>query len=115
MVNSAFSQTFSNGGDAKTWLNTNGYWTSFGVFSSSITISDNGSPGGLVGWNPTAFAVAPNPLIGTIYTAGSKIVFQNGEIRTILGIDDYSPLYIDIFYDTPISTSILFPITIGNL
>lgn len=114
LVNSAFSQSFSNGGDAKTWLNTNGYWTSFGVFSSSITIADDGG-GGLLGWNPTAFAVAPNPLIGTTYTIGSKIVFQNGEIRTIVGIDDYSPTYIDIFYDSPISTSILFPITIGNL
>ena len=30
LVNSAFSQSFSTAGDAKTWLNTNGYWTSFG-------------------------------------------------------------------------------------
>lgn len=79
----------------------------------TLTIADNGSPGGLGGWNPTAFAIAPNPAIGTAYPVGSKITFQNGEVRTIIQIDDYSPTYIDIFYDSPISTSILFPITIG--
>ena len=104
---------FTSGIAAKIWLNDNGYWTSYVGFTSSITIADNGSPGGLVGWNPTAFAVAPNPLIGTTYPVGSQIIFQNGEIRYIIQIDDYSPTYIDIFYDSPISTNILFPIIIG--
>lgn len=74
------------------------------------------SDGGLVGWSvggsPTAFSIAPNPDIGTIYPVGSQITFQNGEIRTMVAIDDYSPSYIDLFYDSPISTGTLFPITI---
>ena len=57
--------------------------------------------------------IAPNPAVGTIYPVGSQITFQNGEVRTIVQIDDYSPTYMDIFYDSPISTGILFPITIG--
>ena len=81
-------------------------------FGLSLIIADDGG-GGLVGWNPTAFAIAPNPAVGTIYPVGSQITFQNGEVRTIVQIDDYSPTYMDIFYDSPISTGILFPITIG--
>jgi hypothetical protein len=29
LVNSTFGQSFSTGADAKTWLNSNGYWTSW--------------------------------------------------------------------------------------
>jgi hypothetical protein len=31
LVNRVFNQSFANGGDAKTWLNDNGYWTSYGL------------------------------------------------------------------------------------
>ena len=34
LVNQKFSQSFVNGGDAKEWLNTNGYWTSFSTPSN---------------------------------------------------------------------------------
>jgi hypothetical protein len=30
LVNNAFNQSFTTGDGAKTWLNTNGYWTSYG-------------------------------------------------------------------------------------
>ena len=78
---------------------------------SCLDIATN-SDGNLIGWNSTAFAISPNPAIGSTYPVGSQIIFQNGEIRTMVFVDDYSPLYMDIFYDTPISDSILFPIRI---
>jgi hypothetical protein len=34
LVNQKFSQSFVNGVDAKEWLNTNGYWTSFSTISN---------------------------------------------------------------------------------
>jgi hypothetical protein len=81
------------------------------IISSCLDIATNSS-GGLGGWNPTAFDISPNPEVGTTYPVGSFITFQNGEIRTIIQIDDYSPIYVDIFYDSPISSGTLFPITI---
>lgn len=107
LTNTIFDQSFTAASDASIWLTTNGYWNSY----PCLGIATNGS-GGLGGWNPTAFDITPNPAIGTTYPVGSQITFQNGEIRTIIQIDDYSPTYIDIFYDTPISTTTLFPITI---
>jgi hypothetical protein len=107
--------TFSAALSAKTWLNNNGYWTSYGEFSSSITIATNAG-GGLTGFNvggqAVAFAILSNPAIGTTYPVGSTIIFQNGESRTFVGYDDYGAQY-DVFYDSPISTGTLFPITIG--
>jgi hypothetical protein len=35
LANQIFDQNFSNGNDAKTWLNNNGYWTSWTGFGSS--------------------------------------------------------------------------------
>jgi hypothetical protein len=109
------SGPFASGPAAKTWLNANGYWTSYGEFSSSITIATNAA-GGLDGFNvggqAIAFTILANPAIGTTYPIGSTIVFQNGEARTFVGYDDYGSTY-DMFYDSPISTGTLFPITIG--
>ena len=85
--------------------------TRFG-FAGPLTIATN-SGGGLNGWNPTAFDISPNPAIGTTYPVGSQITFQNGEVRTMVQVDDYSPTYMDIFYDSPISSTTLFPITIS--
>ena len=34
LVNDMFNQTFANGNLAKTWLNNNGYWTSWGIESN---------------------------------------------------------------------------------
>lgn len=41
LANSTFGQSFSTGADAKTWLNTNGYWTSFldsGIVTDGLTL-----------------------------------------------------------------------------
>jgi len=117
LVNKKFGQSFlsASASVAKTWLNTNGYWTSYGEFSSSITIATNAG-GGLIGFSVGAQAIAfdilANPAIGTTYPIGSTIIFQNGETRTLVGYDNYGSYY-DVFYDSPISTNILFPIIIG--
>jgi hypothetical protein len=37
LVNDIFDQTFATGDDAKDWLNTNGYWTSWGITSTGGT------------------------------------------------------------------------------
>jgi hypothetical protein len=94
--------------DAYRWVIDSGYWTSF---NRPLTIDTN-LEGGLDGWDPVAFSISPNSDIGTVYSVGSQIIFQNGEIRTITQIDDYSPTYMDIFYDSAIGDSVLFPITI---
>ena len=77
-----------------------------------LTIATN-YDGNLVGWNPNALSVAVNPAIGTTYTVGSTITWQDNTTAIITQIDDYSPIYIDIFWDTP-KTGTLFPITLSN-
>ena len=39
LVSNMFNQTFPNGDLAKTWLNNNGYWTSWGITSSGGTFN----------------------------------------------------------------------------
>jgi hypothetical protein len=81
---------------------------------SCLNIATNAG-GGLTGFNTggqaITFAITANPAVGTTYPVGSFITFQNGEIRTMVQIDDYGASY-DVFYDSPISSEILFPITI---
>jgi hypothetical protein len=74
------------------------------------TNSDGGLNGFIEAGNP-AFSISPNPAVGTTYPVGSFITFQNGEVRTITAIADYGAYY-DVFYDSPISSGTLFPITI---
>jgi hypothetical protein len=105
------SQTFSSATEASIWLTNNGFWNSYPCLGIA-TNSTGGLDGFSVGGQAVAFSILPNPVIGTTYPVGSQITFQNGEVRTMIGIDDYSPSYIDIFYDSPISTNILFPIII---
>ena len=84
-------------------------------FGLSLSIATNAGgvlDGFAVGGQAVAFAILANPAIGTTYPIGSQITFQNGEVRTFVGYDDYGSQY-DMFYDSPISTSTLFPITIG--
>jgi hypothetical protein len=68
--------------------------------------------GGTGGWGATVLAVAYDSAIINTYGVGSKIVFQNGEVRTITFIDDYGPLYLDISFDTSTTSSPFFPIQI---
>jgi len=49
LVNTVFSQSFTNGIDAKTWLNGQGYWTSFGndfTYSNTINLPWPSNPSG---------------------------------------------------------------------
>lgn len=68
--------------------------------------------GGLTGWGSTALAVAYNPVIISTYGVGSTITFYDNTTATVTGIDNYGPLYIDIFWNTP-KTGTLFPITLS--
>ena len=84
-------------------------------FTPPLTIATDaggGLNGFVVGGQAVAFTILANPAIGTTYPIGSQITFQNGEVRTFIGYDDYGSQY-DMFYDSPISTNILFPIVIG--
>jgi hypothetical protein len=81
---------------------------------SCLNIATNAG-GGLIGFNTggqaITFDILANPAVGTTYPVGSIITFQNGEVRTLVGIDDYGAVY-DVFYSSPISSPTLFPITI---
>lgn len=75
-----------------------------------LTIATNDG-GGLTGWNSQALSVSYNPVITSTYGPGSTITFQDSTTATITQIDDYGPIYIDIFWNTP-KTGNLFPITL---
>jgi hypothetical protein len=81
---------------------------------SCLNIATNaggGLDGFSVGGQAVGMAISANPAVGTTYPIGSFITFQNGEVRTLVGIDDYGAQY-DVFYSSPISSATLFPITI---
>ena len=77
-----------------------------------LTIATNDG-GGLTGWGPTALSVAYDPVIISTYGPGSTITWQDSTTATITQIDDYGPIYIDIFWDTT-KIGTLFPITLTN-
>jgi hypothetical protein len=79
---------------------------------TSLTIPTN-SDGGLGGWSPGAASIPYSPTVVDTYPVGSTITFQDNTTATIIGWDDYGPLYIDIFWDIP-KTGDLFPITLSN-
>lgn len=89
---------------------------------AGITADDGGPPplviatndgGGLGGWNSNALSIAYNPTVISTYPVGSTITFQDGATATITQWDDYGPIYIDLFWDTP-KTGTLFPITLST-
>ena len=110
LTNGLFNQSFTAASDASIWLTTNGYWNSYPCLGIA-TNAGGGLNGFSVGGQAVAFDITSNPEIGTTYPIGSLITFQNGEVRTFVGYDDYGSIY-DMFYDSPISTDTLFPITI---
>ena len=110
LTNTVFNQSFTEASDASVWLTTNGYWNSYPCLGIA-TNAGGGLTGFNVGGQAIAFQITSNPAIGTTYPIGSLITFQNGETRTFVGYDDYGSVY-DMFYDSPISSAILFPITI---
>ena len=84
--------------------------TRFG-FAGPLTVLTNDT-GGLTGWGSGALSVTYDPTLISTYPVGSTITFQDGSTATITQWDDYGPIYIDLFWDTP-KTGILFPITIN--
>ena len=76
----------------------------------SLVIPTNDG-GGLTGWNPQAASIAYSATVISTFPPGSTITFQDGSTATIIQWDDYGPLYIDLFWDTP-KTGIIFPITL---
>ena len=69
--------------------------------------------GGLTGWAPGAAGIPYSATVIATYPIGSTITFQDNTTATIVGWDDYGPLYIDIFWDTP-KTGTIFPITLST-
>jgi hypothetical protein len=110
LTNGLFNQSFTGASEASVWLTTNGYWNSYPCLGIA-TNAAGGLDGFIVGGQAVAFTILSNPAIGTTYPIGSQITFQNGEVRTFVGYDDYGSVY-DMFYDSPISSLTLFPITI---
>ena len=70
--------------------------------------------GGLTGWSPQSASIPYSPTVISQFPIGSTITFQDNTTATIGFWDDYGPIYIDIFWDTP-KTGDLFPITLTSV
>lgn len=107
LVNGVFNQNFVTGNDAKTWLNNNGYWTSYVVsLCDSFTFSGNNATtttnsainDGTSGWDSSAYSLET-------FTGPVSVTFQtsaNGNI--LMGGFSYNPTvnlgdtYVDTSY-----------------
>jgi hypothetical protein len=78
----------------------------------SLVIPTNDG-GGLTGWAPGSASIPYSATVIGDYPVGSTITFQDNTTATIVGWDNYGPLYIDIFWDTP-KTGTIFPITLST-
>jgi hypothetical protein len=78
----------------------------------SLVIPTNDG-GGLTGWSSTSAGIPYSPTVIAAYPVGSTITFQDNTTATITQWDDYGPLYIDIFWNTP-KVGIIFPITLST-
>jgi hypothetical protein len=88
------NQSFANGDEAKTWLNDNGYWTSYGVSicdtftfigNNAITTSNSAINDGTAGWDSSAYSLQT-------FTGPVSVTFQtsaNG--NTLMGGFSYNP------------------------
>jgi hypothetical protein len=74
IVKIAFGQTFGTGDDAKTWLNNNGYWTSWGLGTPSATPTPTPTPAGATSTpTPTPQPTAtPTPTPTGFYYASTQ-------------------------------------------
>ena len=76
----------------------------------SLVIPTNDT-GGLTGWSSTSAGIPYSATVIATYPVGSTITFQDGSTATIAQWDNYGPIYIDIFWNTP-KTGTIFPITL---
>lgn len=92
-TNSIFSQNFTGGTDAATWLNANGYWTSYGLTPSIVTdnlqlyltAGDTDSyPGSGTSW----FDLSPNSYTSTLIN-GVGFSSASGGTLTFNGVNQY--------------------------
>lgn len=80
-------QNFTNGSDAKTWLNNNGYWTSF---STSLILSlDSGNPSSYSGTGSSWYDLSGNGNNATLINTQTYSASYDG----ILQFDDVSLEY----------------------
>jgi hypothetical protein len=107
LVNGVFNQNFVNGDEAKTWLNNNGYWTSYGVsLCDSFTFSGNNATtttnsainDGTGGWDSSAYSLET-------FTGPVSVTFQTSASgNTLMGGFSYNPTanlnntYVDTSY-----------------
>ena len=101
LVNGVFNQNFVNGSDAKTWLNNNGYWTSF----TSITPTPTASP---VSTTPT-----PTPSVTPTMYYYSVSGYSCGVSCSLVGsytVMSPTPLTIGYFYNNPENRGYTFEI-----
>ena len=107
LTNNVFNQNFVNGNDAKTWLNNNGYWTSYGVSlcdsftfigNNATTTTNSAINNGTSGWDSSAYSLET-------FTGPVSVTFQtsaNGNI--LMGGFSYNPTvnlgdtYVDTSY-----------------
>jgi hypothetical protein len=100
-------QSFATGEDAKTWLNNNGYWTSYGVSlcdsftfigNNATTTTNSAINDGTSGWDSSAYSLET-------FTGPVSVTFQtsaNG--NTLMGGFSYNPTvnlgdtYVDTSY-----------------
>jgi hypothetical protein len=71
------------------------------------------SDGGVTGWSSTSASIPYSATVIAAYPVGSTITFQDGSTATIVQWDNYGPIYIDIFWNTP-KVGTIFPITLST-
>ena len=95
LANAEYGQSFTTGDQAKTWLNNNGYWTSWGIGTScgtftfignnATTTSNSAINDGTPGWDSSAYS-------SETFTGPVSVTFQtsaNGNI--LMGGFSYNP------------------------
>jgi hypothetical protein len=89
LVNGVFNQNFVNGNDAKTWLNDNGYWTSYVVSlcdsftfigNNATTTSNSAINDGTSGWDSSAYSLQTfnGPVSVTFQTSANGNILMGG-------------------------------------
>jgi hypothetical protein len=81
LVNGVFSQTFTTGNECETYLNNNGYWTSWGETPNNLRLQlDAGDPNSYSGVGTTWYDVSGNGNDVTMENSGS-ISWVDGSIK----------------------------------
>ena len=116
LCNFHFNQGFTNGNDAKVWLNSNGYWTNF-----ETVISNTPTPTPLPTDTPTPLPTdtptpTPVPVSGNslLMENGDDLLQENGD-NLLLDVLGYSFNLVDSPYNFPSSGNSIMNDPIGNV